>query len=73
MVGNFWNSNYIKYESNGDRNKNLAINKYIEKIRPFLKDITTDLQKCNTWKTQLTIAINVVCFKDTNEEQAMHS
>ena len=20
-VGNFWNSNYIEYESNGDRNK----------------------------------------------------
>ena len=24
-VGNFWNNNYIEYESNGDRNKNLSV------------------------------------------------
>ena len=28
-VGNFWNNNYINYESNGDRNK-----------KPFSKRIT---------------------------------
>ena len=24
-LGKFWNNNYIKYESSGDRNKNLSI------------------------------------------------
>ena len=24
-LGNFWNNNYIKYESSGERNKNLLI------------------------------------------------
>ena len=24
-VGNFWNSNYIEYGNNGDRNKNLSV------------------------------------------------
>ena len=29
-VGNFWHNNYIKYESSGDRNKNLL--QYLDKI-----------------------------------------
>ena len=28
-VGNFWNKNYIEYESNGDRIKTLPINEYL--------------------------------------------
>ena len=26
-VGNFWNNNYLKNESSGDRNQNLSVNK----------------------------------------------
>ena len=26
----FWNNNYIEYESNGDSNKNLSINEYLQ-------------------------------------------
>ena len=40
--------NYIEYESNGDRNKNPATNKYLKEIRLFLKNIIIDLQKSNT-------------------------
>ena len=32
-VGNFWNNNYIEYESNGDRNKTLSTEEYLIKIR----------------------------------------
>ena len=28
-VGNFWNNNYIKYESNADKHKNQRINQRI--------------------------------------------
>ena len=30
--------NFIEYEINGDRNKTLSIEKYLNKIRPSLKD-----------------------------------
>ena len=31
---NFRSNNYIEYESNGDRNKTLSVEKYLNKIRP---------------------------------------
>ena len=37
--GNFWSNNYIKYESNSDKNKTLSVEEYANKIRPYLKDI----------------------------------
>ena len=33
-VNNFRSNNYIEYESNGDRNKTLSVEKYLNKIRP---------------------------------------
>ena len=36
---------YIEHESNGDRNKTLSIKEYLNKIRPYLKDIINDLKK----------------------------
>ena len=38
-LSNFWNNNYIGYESNGDRNKNLSQEECLDKIRPYLRDI----------------------------------
>ena len=32
-----------------------------------------DIQNLDTWKTQLTIAINFISSKDTEEEHVMHS
>ena len=43
----FWINNYIEYESNGDKNKTLSLEKYLDKIRPYLKDIINNLKKCN--------------------------
>ena len=31
-VSNFWNNNYIEYESNCDKNRNLSLNKYLNKM-----------------------------------------
>ena len=44
-VGNFWDKNYIQYESNGNGNKTLSIEKHLNKIRPYLKSIIDDLRK----------------------------
>ena len=38
-VSNFWSNNYIECESNGDRNKTLSFEEYLNKIRPYLKGI----------------------------------
>ena len=61
-VGNFWNNNYNKYKSSGDKNKNLSVKEYLDKINPYLRDIIINLQKSDTWKTQLPIAINFYFF-----------
>ena len=55
-----------------DRNKTVLITKYHDEIKPYLKDIN-NIQKSDTWDIQLTIAINFVSYKDTEEEREMHS
>ena len=72
-VSNFWSNNYIEYESNGDRNKTLSVEEYLNKIRPYLKDIINNLKKSDTWKIQLTIANNFISSIDNDEERVMHS
>ena len=57
-VGNFWNKNYIKCTSSGDRNKNISVREYLDKIKPYLKNIIINPQKSDAWNIQLTIAIN---------------
>ena len=70
---NFQTNNYIEYKSNGDKNKLLLVEEYFNKIRPCLKHIINDLKKSGTWKTQLTISINFISFRDgNNEECIMH-
>ena len=49
-VSNFWNNNYIEYESNGDKNRNLSLDEYLNKVKPYLRDIIIILQKSDTWK-----------------------
>ena len=57
-------NNYIEYESNSDRNRNLSLYQYINKIEPLHSD---------TWKIQSTIAINFISSSDVEEECVMHS
>ena len=53
-VSNFLSSNCIEYGSNGDRNKSLSLEEYLN-ITPYLKDIN-NLKKSDTWKIQLAKA-----------------
>ena len=51
-VSTFWRNNYIAYESNDDSNKTLSVEEYLNKIKPYLKDIINNLknlthEKCN--------------------------
>ena len=72
-VSNIWNNNYIEYERNGDKNRNLSLGKYLNKVEPYLRDIIIGLHKSDTWKIQLTSSINFISSKDTEEEHVMHS
>ena len=49
--------NYIEQESNGDRNKTVSVEEYLNKIGPYLKGIINNLKKFETWKIQLRISI----------------
>ena len=48
-MNNFWSNNYIEYESNGDRNKTLSVEEYLNKIGPyFKKNMINNLKKSDT-------------------------
>ena len=67
------NSNYIEYESNGDKDKSLSVKEYLNIIRPYLSDITNDLKTQGEWKIELTIAIDFMSSKDCNKTRTMHT
>ena len=72
-VSNFWNNSYIEYESNGDKNSNLSLDEYLNKIKLYLRSIIINLQNPDAWKNQLIIAIKFIFSWDTEEEPVIHS
>ena len=71
-VCNVWNNNYIDYESNGVKNRNLSLDEHLNKIKSILRNVIINLQNSDTWKIQLTIAINFISSKDSEEKCVMH-
>ena len=68
IVNNFQNMLEIIFQ------KTSSIENYLNKIKPYLKDIINHLKKCDTWKIQLTITINFISSKDDKDEECeMHS
>ena len=45
-------NNYIEYGINVDRNKTLSVEEYLNKIRPYLKNIINDLKNSDAWKVK---------------------
>ena len=73
-VDNFWNNNCTEYKSNGDENTILSVEEYVNKIRPYLRDLVNDFKQSDTWKIQLTITVNFISSTDNNDEDSvMHS
>ena len=54
------------------KNSNLSIDEYLHKTKPYLNDITINLQISDTWKAQLTIAINFISSGITEKGRAMY-
>ena len=72
-VSNFWSSSSIEYESNGDRNKALSFEEYLNKITLYLKDTINNLKKSDKWKIQLTVENNFISSINNDAERVMHS
>ena len=47
-ISNFLRNNFIEYENNDGRKKSLSVEEYLDKIRPYLKDIINSLKKSGT-------------------------
>ena len=45
-----FNSNYIEYESKGDKDKTLSIKEYLKMIIPYLRNIINDHKTQGEWK-----------------------
>ena len=69
---NVFNDNYIQYESIGDKDKTQLIKEYLDMIRPYLSDIINDHKTQGKWKINLTMAINFISSKDSDETRTMH-
>ena len=67
-----FNDNYIEYERNGDKNKTLSIKKYLNMIKPYLRDIIQDNKTQGELKIQLILIINFISSKDSDEIRTMH-
>ena len=68
IINGAFNNNYIQYESKGNNDKIVTVDKYLDIIRPYLRDIINDHKIESEWKIQLTIAMNFVSSKlDSNE------
>ena len=48
-INNLCKNNYIEYENSGDKSRNLSLDKYLNKIKLFLRNIRIVLQNSSTW------------------------
>ena len=68
-----FNGSYVLYESRRDKDANLALLEYFEKIKPYLRDMIDDYKSKGEWKIQTVMGIIFVSFVDKNETQVMHT
>lgn len=62
-INNAFNTDYIKYKSNADKNKALSIKEYLCRIRVYLKtDIINNFKKSDTWTAHLTRVIDFIFY-----------
>ena len=71
-VSHLWSNNYVENEKNGDGNNTLSVEEYPNQIKPYLKDIITNVKNAGTWKLQLKIANNFISSINNGEEHVMY-
>ena len=68
-----FNNNYIQHESKGNKDKILTPSEYLDMIRPCLSDMINDHKTQGEWRIHLTMAINFISSKDSDETRTMHA
>ena len=53
--------------------ESISLGEYLNKTELYMMDIIIDLQKFDTWKINLTIAINFISSTDSGKERIMDS
>ena len=72
LVKSGYNSNYIEYQSKGD--KMLMVKEYLGLIEPYLANMINDYKSKGEWKIQLTAEIKFTSLKsDSDETRIMHT
>ena len=72
LVKSGYNSNYIEYQSKGD--KILMVKEYLGLIEPYLANMINDYKSKGEWKIQLTAEIKFISLKsDSDETRIMHT
>ena len=72
-TSNAFNNSYVEYESNRDKEKILSVKKYLDMVKLYLSDIINDHETQEEWEIQLTMEINFISSKDSNETRTMHT
>ena len=65
-------NNYIEYISEGDNNKNLSPEEYLEIIRPYLNDLINHHKASGECKIQLVILNRCISSKNYEETRDMY-
>ena len=63
----------MEYESKGDKDKILSVKEYPDMMRPYLSDIINDHKTEGEWKIQLTMTIDFMSSKDSEETRTMRT
>ena len=66
-------NNYIAYTSQGDDNKNISPEEYLNIIRPYLNDLINNHKASGEWKIQLRIKNRCISSKNYEETRDMYS
>ena len=53
--------------------KKVSLKEYLDKIKPFSRDIIINLKKSDAWKIQLAIALKFIISKDVDGDHEVHS
>ena len=68
-VKSSFEGNYVNYQSNGDKDRSLAITFYLMKVEPFLCDFIYFYKENGEWKIQLSIQVNFIA--DNNDDKGL--
>ena len=69
ITNNAFNNSYIQYESKGNKDKILAINKYLDMIRPYLSNMINDHKTQDQGKIH---SVNTITEHKTQGEWKIH-